>query len=116
MQAFCEQTGRPYLLPNLNWHRWLSDGELDIAAYPEGTGIYHALGPSWAHIIYPQTPKYTRDLIQQTLAMRNDKRNHAVQRFLEQPRQKILADKNSPELQSFASALDVYKRLIEGAP
>ena len=116
LQAFCEQTGRPYLLPNLNWHRWLSDGELDIAAYPEGTGIYHALGPSWAHIIYPQTPKYTRDLIQQTLAMRNDKRNHAVQRFLEQPRQKILADKNSPELQSFASALDVYKRLIEGAP
>ena len=116
LQAFCEQTGRPYLLPNLNWHRWLSDGELDIAAYPEGTGIYHALGPSWAHIIYPQTPKYTRDLIQQTLAMRNDERNHAVQRFLEQPRQKILADKNSPELQSFASALDVYKRLIEGAP
>ena len=116
LQAFCEQTGRPYLLPNLNWHRWLSDGELDIAAYPEGTGIYHALGPSWAHIIYPQTPKYTRDLIQQTLAMRNDTRNHAVQRFLEQPRQKILADKNSPELQSFASALDVYKRLIEGAP
>ena len=116
LQAFCEQTGRPYLLPNLNWHRWLSDGELDIAAYPEGTGIYHALGPSWAHMIYPQTPKYTRDLIQQTLAMRNDTRNHAVQRFLEQPRQKILADKNSPELQSFASALDVYKRLIEGAP
>ena len=116
LQAFCEAQGRPYLLPNLNWHRWLSDGELDIAAYPEGTGIYHALGPSWAHIIYPQTPKYTRDLIQQTLAMRNDTRNHAVQRFLEQPRQKVLADKNSPELQSFASALDVYKRLIEGAP
>lgn len=116
LQAFCEQTGRPYLLPNLNWHRWLSDGELDIASYPEGTGIYHALGPSWAHIIYPQTPKYTRDLIQQTLAMRNDKRNHAVQRFLDQPRKQVLADKNSPELQSFASALDVYQRLIKDAP
>lgn len=114
LQAFCEAKGREYLLPNLNWHRWLSDGELDIAAYPEGTGIYHALGPSWAHIVYPQTPKYTRNLIQQTLAMRNDERNHAVQRFLDQPRRNVLADRNSPELKSFASALDVYRRLIEG--
>ena len=114
LQAFCEQAGRPYLLPNLNWHRWLSDGELDISAYPEGTGIYHALGPAWAHIIYPQTPKFTRSLVRQTLAMRNDARNHSVQRFLEQPRRKLLADRNSPELQSFASALDVYKRLIQG--
>ena len=114
LQAFCERAGRPYLLPNLNWHRWLSDGELDIAAYPEGTGIYHALGPSWAHIIYPQTPKYTRNLVRQTLAMRNDARNHSVQRFLEQPRRNVLADRNSPEIQSFASALDVYKRLVEG--
>ena len=116
LQAFCEQAGRSYLLPNLNWHRWLSDGELDIAAYPEGTGIYHALGPNWAHIIYPQTPKYTRNLIKQTLRMRNDQRNHAVQRFLDQSRRSLLADRNSPELRSFASALDVYKRLIEGAP
>ena len=114
LQAFCEQAGRSYLLPNLNWHRWLSDGELDIASYPEGTGIYHALGPAWAHIVYPQTPKYTRSLVQQTLAMRNDERNHSVQRFLEQPRRQLLADRNSPELQSFASALDVYRRLIQG--
>ena len=114
LQAFCEQAGRQYLLPNLNWHRWLSDGELDIAAYPEGTGIYHALGPPWAHIIYPQTPKFTRGLVQQTLAMRNDERNHSVQRFLDQSRRSLLADRNSPELQSFASALDVYKRLVEG--
>ena len=113
LQAFCEEAGRPYLLPNLNWHRWLSDGELDIAAYPEGTGIYHALGPPWAHIIYPQTPKFTRGLIQQTLSMRTDERNHSVQRFLEQSRRSLLADRNSPELQSFASALDVYKRLTE---
>ncbi len=116
LQAFCEQQGRSYLLPNLNWHRWLSDGELDIAAYPEGTGIYHALGPSWAHIIYPRTPKYMRHLIEQTIALRNDERNHAVQRFLEQPRRQLLADKNSPELKSFSSALDVYKRLTEGTP
>lgn len=115
LQAFCEQAGRSYLLPNLNWHRWLSDGELDIAAYPEGTGIYHALGPSWAHIIYPQTPKYTRNLIGQTLRMRNDQRNHAVQRFLEQSRRSLLADRNSPELQSFSSALEVYRRMVDGA-
>ena len=116
LQAFCEKAGREFLLPNLNWHRWLSDGELDIAAYPEGTGIYHALGPSWAHIIYPRTPKYTRSLIEQTLRLRNDARNHAVQEFLEQSRQGLLADRNSPELKSFASALDVYKRLVEGVP
>ncbi len=113
LQAFCERAGRPYLLPNLNWHRWLSDGELDIAAYPEGTGIYHALGPNWAHIVYPQTPKYTRGLVGQTLAMRNDDRNRSVQRFLERPRQAVLSDRNSPEVRSFASALDVYKRLLE---
>lgn len=116
LQSFCEQAGRSYLLPNLNWHRWLSDGELDIAAYPEGTGIYHALGPSWAHIIYPQTPKYTRNLIDQTLKMRNDARNHAVQGFLDRSRRSLLADRNSPELKSFASALDMYKRLVEGTP
>ncbi len=114
LQAFCERAGRSYLMPNLNWHRWLSDGELDISAYPEGTGIYHALGPPWAHIIYPQTPKFTRNLIRQTLAMRNDERNHAVQGFLEQSRRSLLSDRNSPELQSFASALDVYKRLVQG--
>ena len=113
LQAFCEEAGRPYLLPNLNWHRWLSDGELDIAAYPEGTGIYHALGPPWAHMIYPQTPKFTRGMIQQTLSMRTDERNHSVQGFLEQSRSALLADQNSPELQSFASALDIYKRLTE---
>lgn len=113
LQAFSERAGRQFLLPNLNWHRWLSDGELDIAAYPEGTGIYHALGPPWAHIIYPQTPKFTRRLVQRSLAMRNDERNHSVQRFLEQSRRSLLADRNSPELQSFASALDVYKRLTE---
>ena len=116
LQAFCEQRGRSYLLPNLNWHRWLSDGELDIAAYPEGTGIYHALGPSWAHIIYPQTPKYTRHLIEQTLALRNDKRNREVQRFLDQPRRQLLADKNSPELKSFSSALEVFQRLTAETP
>ena len=49
LQAFCEVYGRPFLLPNLNWHRWLSDGELDMSQYPEGTGFYHALGPAWAH-------------------------------------------------------------------
>ncbi len=114
LQAFCEATGRSYLLPNLNWHRWLSDGELDISQYPEGTGIYHALGPVWAHSIYPQTPKYFRHLIGQTLAMRSDERNKSVQRFLAQPRHQALADKNSPVLQSFASALDVYNRLLEG--
>ena len=117
LQAFCEQAGRQYLLPNLNWHRWLSDGELDISAYPEGTGIYHALGPPWAHIIYPQTPKFTRGLIRQTLAMRTDERNRAVQRFLDQSRHSLLSDRNSPELQSFASALDVYRRLVQaGGP
>ncbi|MBM3798241.1 MAG: DUF1501 domain-containing protein [Acidobacteria bacterium] len=113
LQAFCEATGRPYLLPNLNWHRWLSDGELDISQYPEGTGVYHALGPVWAHSIYPQTPKYFRHLIGQTLAMRSDERNKSVQRFLAQPRHQALADKNSPVLRSFASALDVYNRLLE---
>ncbi len=61
-------------------------------------------------------PKFTRNLIRQTLAMRNDPRNHAVQRFLEQSRRNVLADRNSPELKSLASALDVYKRLIEGSP
>src|SRR5207249_5825769 len=27
MQAFAEAVGQPYLMPNLSWHRWISDGE-----------------------------------------------------------------------------------------
>jgi len=115
LQAFCEVQGRQFLLSNLNWHRWLSDGELNLSVYPEGSGFYHALGPAWAHVIYPQTPKYLRHLIDQTLAMRSDQRNRAVQAFLDQPRHQLLADKNSPVVRSFASALDVYNRLLEGS-
>ena len=29
MQAFAEAYGQPYAAPNLSWHWWLSDGELN---------------------------------------------------------------------------------------
>ncbi len=56
LQAFAEEKGASYLLPHISWHRWLSDGELDTAQYPVGTGYYGKLGPAHAHTIYGRTP------------------------------------------------------------
>ena len=41
---------------------------------------------------------HLKQLIGQTLALRSDERNRAVQSFLGQPRSQMLADKNSPEM------------------
>jgi hypothetical protein len=49
MQAFAEVYGQPYVLPNLSWHWWLSDGELNEVQYTGRRGYYHALGPVHAH-------------------------------------------------------------------
>jgi hypothetical protein len=48
-QAFAEVYGQPYVLPNLAWHWWLSDGELNEVQYTGRKGYYHALGPVQAH-------------------------------------------------------------------
>ena len=61
MQAFCEAYGANYLLPHVSWHRWLSDGELSVPNYPEGTGYYEKLGPAYAHTIYGKTPADMRN-------------------------------------------------------
>jgi hypothetical protein len=55
MQAFCEAYGSGFPLSHVSWHRWLSDGELEEANYPEGTGYYEKLGPAFAHTIYGRT-------------------------------------------------------------
>ena len=44
------------MLPNLSWHWWLSDGELNEVQYTGRKGYYHALGPVHAHTIYAGTP------------------------------------------------------------
>src|SRR5687767_6853422 len=56
MQAFAEAVGQPYVLPNVSWHYWLSDGELNETQYTGRKGYYHALGPAHAHTIYGGTP------------------------------------------------------------
>ncbi|HZH04511.1 MAG TPA: hypothetical protein VEY30_12065, partial [Myxococcaceae bacterium] len=60
MQAFCEAYGASYVLPHVSWHRWLSDGELSIPSFPEGTGYYDKLGPAYAHTVYGRTPTEMR--------------------------------------------------------
>ncbi|MCA1597234.1 MAG: hypothetical protein LC772_12545, partial [Chloroflexi bacterium] len=52
MQAFAEVYGRPYVLPNVSWHYWLSDGELNELQYTGRKGYYADLGPPYAHTIY----------------------------------------------------------------
>ena len=38
-QAFSEVYGQPYALPNLSWHWWLSDGEVNVAQYTGRKGF-----------------------------------------------------------------------------
>ncbi len=81
-QAFAEVYGQPYPLPNLSWHYWLSDGELNEVQYTGRKGYYHALGPVHAHTIYAGTPDNLRQFLMRMYATSNDVVNAQIQDFL----------------------------------
>jgi hypothetical protein len=114
MQAFAEAYGSSYLLPHLSWHRWLSDGELSISDYPEGTGYYENLGPAYAHTVYAGTPQVMRDRITQIAKSRGTGRDAVIHQFVDNLHTNFMKDKNSPTVTAFASAVAQHKALVTG--
>ncbi len=114
LQAFCEQKGASFLLPHISWHRWLSDGELSPPNYPEGTGYYERLGPSYAHTIYGRTPAEMRNRLTSLGALTSNARNGRVRQFVENLHNNFLADRNSESVRAFRSAVEIHKSLTGG--
>ncbi len=112
MQAFCEAYGSSYLLPHISWHRWLSDGELAFANYPEGTGYFERLGPAYAHTIYGKTPGEMRARLTRINALTSSARDARIRSFVDDLHRNLVADKNGPSVRAFASAVEVHKSLV----
>lgn len=111
MQAFAEHYGQAYVLPNLSWHWWLSDGELNEVQYTGKRGYYHALGPAHAHTIYAGTPEKLRRLLLQMEETAGDAVAAKVDDFLQNAHSEILKDENIQAVKSYHSAREIYQQL-----
>ncbi len=111
MQAFAEAYGQPYVLPNLSWHWWLSDGELNEVQYTGRRGYYHGLGPVHAHTIYAGTPEKLRKLLLQMEETAGDEVAVRVDQFLQNAHREILKDDNIHAVRSYQSAREIYLKL-----
>ncbi|WP_164017598.1 DUF1501 domain-containing protein [Pyxidicoccus trucidator] len=114
MQAFCEAYGNGFLLPHVSWHRWLSDGELSIPSYPDGTGYYERLGPVHAHTIYGKTPAAMRERLSSLGSVAQGQRDARIRQFTDNLQQNFLDSKNSESVAAFASALEIHRSLTAG--
>lgn len=114
MQAFAEAYGANYPLANVSWHRWLSDGELEEANYPEGTGYYEKLGPAYAHTIYGRTPAEMRNRLSQLGNVTAGARTQRIRQFVDDLHQNFIAEHNGESVAAFSSAVDIYKQLTSG--
>ncbi|WP_224242232.1 DUF1501 domain-containing protein [Hyalangium gracile] len=114
LQAFCEAYGNGYLLPHISWHRWLSDGELSIPSYPEGTGYYEKLGPVHAHTLYGKTPADMRNRLMSLGSVSQGQRNQRIRQFTDNLQANLLAEKNGESVRAFSSALTIHKALTGG--
>jgi hypothetical protein len=112
MQAFCEAMGTGFLLPNISWHRWLSDGELALPNYPEGTGYFDRLGPAYAHTTYGKTPRDMRARLSQIGSLSAGARDARIRRFVDNLHDRLISDKDGPSVRSFASAVQTYRGLV----
>ncbi|NUL82173.1 MAG: hypothetical protein HUU60_05535 [Armatimonadetes bacterium] len=110
-QAFAEAVGQSCLLPNIAWHWWLSDGELNEAQYTGRRGFYHALGPVWAHTIYGGTPANLRRFLSRMREEAASPAFRAVQNFLDESHRAVLKDDHVATVKSYVAALDAYKSL-----
>lgn len=111
MQAFAEVYGQPYVLPNISWHWWLADGELNEAQYTGRKGYYHALGPSHAHTIYAGTPDKLREFLLRMRQMSTDEVNKTIQDFLDNADANLLSDVDGEAAKSYNSARAIYQNL-----
>lgn len=112
LQAFCEAYGSGYMMPHVSWHRWLSDGELAEANYPEGTGYSERLGPAYAHTIYGRTPRDMRARLSQVGSLTSSARDARIRLFVDDLHRNLIADKNGPSVRAFASAVEVHRSLV----
>jgi hypothetical protein len=111
MQAFAEVYGQPYVLPNLSWHWWLSDGELNEVQYTGRRGYYHALGPVHAHTIYAGTPAKLKRFLLRMQSSSGDTVNRQIQKLLDGAHTEFLKDENIEAVKSYNSARDIYLAL-----
>jgi hypothetical protein len=111
MQAFAEVYGQPYVLPNVSWHWWLSDGELNEVQYTGRKGYYHALGPAHAHTIYAGTPANLRDFLQRMQAGSSDVVNRQIRGFLDDTHRSLRRDADMDVVKSYNSARQIYANL-----
>jgi hypothetical protein len=113
MQAFAEAKGANFLLPNISWHRWLSDGELDVGQYPEGTGYYEKLGPAYAHTVYGRTPRDMKARLQSTGDIATQTRRRKIRDYTDNIHNAFLTGRDGASVRAFASALDVHRQLAD---
>jgi hypothetical protein len=111
MQAFSEVYGQPHVLPNLSWHWWLSDGELNELQYTGRKGYYHALGPAHAHTIYAGTPSNLRQFLMRMQGNSSDVVNREIQKFLDNSHTHLSRDKDLEVVKSYNSAREIYGHL-----
>lgn len=111
MQAFAEIYGQPYVLPNLSWHWWLSDGELNEVQYTGRKGYYHALGPAHAHTIYAGTPSNLRQFLLRIQGNGTDVVNREIQKFLDNTHTALRRDRDLEVVRSYNSAREIYGNL-----
>ena len=113
MQAFAEVYGQPFVLPNLAWQYWLSDGELNELQYTGRKGYYHALGPVWAHTIYGGTPANMKQFLMRMQATSSDAVNRQIRSFLDSAQRLVRDDANIEAVKSYHSARGIYEHLAQ---
>ena len=111
-QAFAEAVGQPYVLPNVSWHWWLSDGELNEAQYTGRRGYYHALGPVHAHTIYAGTPGNLKQFLLRMHQTSSDPVNREIQKFLDNSHDYLTSDRHLEVVKSYNSARQIYLNLV----
>jgi hypothetical protein len=110
-QAFAEVHGQPYVLPNVSWHYWLSDGELNEVQYTGRKGYYHALGPAHAHTIYGGAPANLKKFLLRMHQTSSDPVNREIQKFLDNTHHYFRSDQNLEAVKSYNSAREIYLNL-----
>ncbi len=108
LQAFTEAHGASFLLPHIAWHRWLSDGELSVSGYPDGTGYYEKLGPPHAHTIYGKTPTQLRAVLKQIQSLTTNARDDRIRKFVDNLHANFVNGKNGPSVTAFDAAVKIH--------
>lgn len=114
LQAFCEARGSGMLLPHLSWHRWLSDGELALSNYPEGTGYYEKLGPPHAHTLYGRTPEDFRRRLTALGDIATTQRRSILRGYTNNLHNNFVRGRDGASVRAFSSAVQIWRSLSTG--